>query len=75
MAADMQEAMEAGALGLSSGVFCKEAYAADITELTELASVAARNGGVYATHIRDELAGILPARQEAALTEVWLNVS
>ncbi|RQO81016.1 amidohydrolase family protein [Acidovorax sp. FJL06] len=68
MAADMQEAMDAGALGLSSGVFYKEAYAADLTELTELASVAARNGGVYATHIRDELAGILPALQEAALT-------
>ncbi|MGV3681100.1 MAG: N-acyl-D-amino-acid deacylase family protein [Acidovorax sp.] len=68
MAADMQEAMDAGALGLSSGVFYKEAYAADLVELTELASVAARNGGVYATHIRDELAGILPALQEAART-------
>lgn len=68
MAADMQEAMDAGALGLSSGVFYKEAYAADLDELVAVASVAARNGGVYATHIRDELAGILPALQEAALT-------
>jgi N-acyl-D-amino-acid deacylase len=68
MAADMQEAMDAGALGLSSGVFYKEAYAADLEELTEVACVAARNGGIYATHIRDELAGILPALQEAALT-------
>jgi len=68
MAADMQEAMDAGALGLSSGVFYSEAYAADVEELVAVASVAARNGGVYATHIRDELAGILPALQEAALT-------
>jgi N-acyl-D-amino-acid deacylase len=68
MAADMQEAMDAGALGLSSGVFYEEAYAADLDELVAVASVAARNGGVYATHIRDELAGILPALQEAALT-------
>ncbi|MDM0074386.1 D-aminoacylase [Variovorax sp. J2P1-59] len=68
MAADMQEAMDAGALGLSSGVFYEEAYAADVDELVAVASVAARNGGVYATHIRDELAGILPALQEAALT-------
>jgi len=68
MAADMQEAMEAGALGLSSGIFYNEAYAADMDELVAVASVAARNGGVYATHIRDELAGILPALQEAALT-------
>ncbi len=68
MAADMQEAMSAGALGLSSGIFYNEAYAADMDELVAVASVAARNGGVYATHIRDELAGILPALQEAALT-------
>lgn len=68
MAADVQEAMDAGALGLSSGVFYREAYAADLEELVALATVAARNGGVYATHIRDELAGILPALQEAART-------
>ncbi|MGR4871044.1 amidohydrolase family protein [Variovorax sp. LARHSF232] len=68
MAADMQEAMDAGALGLSSGIFYEEAYAADVPELVAVATVAARNGGVYATHIRDELAGILPALQEAALT-------
>jgi N-acyl-D-amino-acid deacylase len=68
MAAAMQEAMDAGALGLSSGVFYREAYAADAEELVSVASVAARNGGVYATHIRDELAGILPALHEAAQT-------
>lgn len=68
MVADMQEAMEAGALGLSSGIFYSEAYAADMEELVAVASVAARHGGVYATHIRDELAGILPALQEAAQT-------
>jgi N-acyl-D-amino-acid deacylase len=68
MAAAMQEAMDAGALGLSSGVFYREAYAADVPELAAVASVAARNGGIYATHIRDELAGILPALHEAART-------
>ncbi|MBA2673540.1 D-aminoacylase [Ramlibacter sp.] len=68
MAAAMQEAMDAGALGLSSGVFYREAYAADTEELVAVASVAARNGGIYATHIRDELAGIVPALHEAART-------
>ena len=68
MERDLQAAMADGALGLSSGVFYKEAYAADAQELTALACVAARAGGVYATHIRDELAGILPALQEAAHT-------
>jgi N-acyl-D-amino-acid deacylase len=68
MAADMDEAMQAGALGLSSGIFYNEAFAADLDELVAVASVAARHGGVYATHIRDELAEILPALQEAART-------
>ena len=68
MAADMQEAMDAGALGLSSGVFYREAYAADVDELVAVARVAAANGGVYATHIRDELDGILEAMLEAAGT-------
>ena len=68
MVACIEEAMQAGALGLSSGVFYKEAYAADLDELVALASAAARHGGVYATHIRDELAGVLPALKEAANT-------
>jgi N-acyl-D-amino-acid deacylase len=68
MTADVREAMAAGALGLSSGVFYREAFGADQAELSALASEAARAGGIYATHVRDELAGILPAIQEAALT-------
>jgi N-acyl-D-amino-acid deacylase len=68
MVADLDEAMAAGALGLSSGVFYREAYAADPLELSVLACAAARGGGIYATHIRDELAGILPAILEAAQT-------
>ncbi|MEO8118713.1 MAG: D-aminoacylase [Rhodoferax sp.] len=68
MVKDLEDAMAAGALGLSSGVFYQEAYAADQAELSALACAAARSGGIYATHIRDELAGILPALQEAALT-------
>ena len=68
MAQDMHEAMQAGALGLSSGIFYREAYAADMQELVAVATVAARHGGVYATHIRDELEGILEAMLEAAGT-------
>lgn len=68
MVADLRGAMQSGALGLSSGVFYREAYGADQQELSALATVAAQAGGVYATHIRDELAGILDAMQEASLT-------
>lgn len=68
MAHDLSLAMDDGALGLSSGVFYREAFAADARELTALARVAAASGGVYATHIRDELDGILEAMLEAAQT-------
>jgi N-acyl-D-amino-acid deacylase len=46
MVADLAQAMADGALGLSSGVFYKEAFAADPTELSALASAAARAGGL-----------------------------
>ncbi|SHG72018.1 dihydroorotase [Pollutimonas bauzanensis] len=64
----LDEAMREGALGMSSGVFYRPAYAANQEELTSLVKVVARHGGVYSTHIRDELRGIVEAIEEAALT-------
>ncbi|GAB2890879.1 D-aminoacylase [Paralcaligenes sp. KSB-10] len=64
----LDDAMTDGALGLSSGVFYRQAYAADVGELTALVKVVARHGGLYATHIRDEMKGIIAAIEEAALT-------
>lgn len=65
MAALLQECMDAGALGLSSGLFYEEAFAAPADEVTDLARVAARAGGVYATHLRSEMQTILEAIHEA----------
>ncbi len=48
------EGMEAGAFGLSSGPFYAPGSYASTNELVELAKVAARYGGVYTSHIRDE---------------------
>lgn len=64
MAALLQGCMDAGALGLSSGLFYSPAYAADIDELAPLAAIVARSGGVYTAHIRDERDGILDALGE-----------
>lgn len=64
----LDDAMQAGAVGLSSGVFYRPAYAADVKELAALVRVVAPYQGVYATHIRDELKGIMEAIDEAALT-------
>jgi N-acyl-D-amino-acid deacylase len=66
MCALLDEAMQQGAAGLSSGTFYAPAAAADKAELLALARVAARHGGVYAVHLRDEMAGVLAAIQEAA---------
>lgn len=50
----VQLAMEAGAFGLSSGLFYAPASYAKTKELVELAKVVSFYGGVYASHIRDE---------------------
>lgn len=68
MAALLAEGMAAGALGLSSGVFYKTGAAADLAELTALATVAARAGGVYTTHIRNEFEQVIAALAEACDT-------
>lgn len=66
MCALLDEAMSQGAAGLSSGTFYTPAAAADPAELLALARVAARHGGVYAVHLRNEMAEVLDAITEAA---------
>ena len=46
--------MEAGALGLSTGLFYIPGSFSETAEVIELAKVAARYGGVYDSHMRDE---------------------
>ncbi len=66
MCALLDDAMQQGAAGLSSGTFYAPAAAADAAELLALAQIAARHGGVYAVHLRTEMAGVLDAITEAA---------
>ena len=54
MAAILQTEMEAGALGLSSGLEYDPGAFSSTEELVELATVAALHGGLYASHIRNE---------------------
>ncbi len=65
MATLLQECLDQGALGLSSGLFYEEAFAAPADEVTALARVAARAGGIYATHLRSEMQAIIEALHEA----------
>ena len=57
--------MDAGAIGLSSGVFYSTGAAADVDELALLAGIAGEAGGVYTTHIRDEMNEVFAALDEA----------
>ena len=57
--------MRAGAWGVSSGLIYMPGLYAKTAELAELARVAARHGGFYASHIRDEGDGLLASIDEA----------
>ena len=54
MKALVEGAMRDGAVGLSTGLYYVPGAYAKTDEVVELAKVAARHGGVYATHMRDE---------------------
>lgn len=62
----LAEGLEAGAIGLSSGLFYPPAQAAPASEVAALAELLAPVGGVLASHIRDEGDDVMAAIDEAA---------
>ncbi|MGE3273753.1 MAG: amidohydrolase family protein [Vicinamibacterales bacterium] len=67
MRALVRAGMEAGAVGLSSGLYYAPGSYSKTAEVVELAKVAAAYHGVYASHIRDEAdytVGVVAAVQE-----------
>lgn len=65
MAALVDTAMRAGALGVSSALIYPPASFMTTEELTALAKVAGRYKGIYSTHMRDEGEFVLDAMDEA----------
>jgi N-acyl-D-amino-acid deacylase len=61
----LQEALDHGAMGLSSGLAYLSAYSASTEEVMALAEVLAATGAIYATHLRSETEMILQAMDEA----------
>jgi hypothetical protein len=57
----LEEALDAGALGLSSGLFTAPGSYADSDELHALGRVLRRHGGAYASHIRNEAGEVFEA--------------
>lgn len=54
MRAGVEQAMQAGAVGFSTGLFYPPSRAATTDEVVALTEAAAPYGGLYATHMRDE---------------------
>jgi len=65
MKREIARAMQEGAMGLSSSLLMPPSNLVTTAQLIELAKVAARHGGIYSTHIRDEGAGVFEAVREA----------
>ena len=65
MDAVVEQGMKDGAVGLSTGLIYVPGTYAKTEEVVELAKVAARYGGVYASHIRNEEGGVIEAIKEA----------
>ena len=61
----VRDAMREGAIGLSTALQYTPAPYAKTEELIALAAEASKFGGIYASHIRDEGNGIIPALDEA----------
>jgi len=64
MKAYVDEAMRAGAFGMSTGLVYPPGCFAATDEIVELAKVVARHGGFYASHIRGERETIVDAVRE-----------
>ena len=64
MEALLDEALEAGCIGMSTGLAYPPAFEAPTDEVVALASRLGAHGGIYATHMRDEAAGVLESVRE-----------
>lgn len=64
MRAFVEQAMEQGACGFSTGLIYEPGRYSQTAEVVELASIAGRHGGLYATHMRNEGDQLLDAVEE-----------
>ena len=64
----VQQELDAGAFGMSTGLFYAPGCYADTEEVIALAKIVALNEGIYESHLRDESSytvGLIPAIEEA----------
>lgn len=68
MVRELEAAMDAGAFGVSTGLIYAPGMHAEPAEVIALVQAATRGGGLYATHLRSEAAGLFEALDEAIAT-------
>ncbi len=75
----LEECMDEGAWGLSSGLIYPPSAFANVDELVALTEVVAKRGGLYSTHMRSEsdalVAAVTEALQTALKSGVKLQIS
>ena len=64
----LKTALRQGAIGLSTGLKYTHARLAEKSEIVDLLSLVSKEGGVYATYVRDEGEHLLQAVEEAIMT-------
>ncbi len=62
----VRETLQAGAIGISSGLMYPAGFNAPTSEVAALAEEAGKYGGLYATHLRDEAEALVSSIEEAA---------
>ena len=65
----LEQGLDEGARGLSTGLLYSPGMFAPREEIVELAKVAARRGGIYTSHMRSESKGLIDAIQEIIAVE------
>ena len=65
MVAEVEAALDAGAIGLSSGLIYAPGLHAPAGEVEALVAATARRGGLYATHMRNECDGLFDSLDES----------
>ena len=65
MVAEVEAALDAGAFGLSTGLIYAPGMHAAPAEIETLVAAAARRGGLYATHMRNEADGLFASLAES----------
>ncbi len=74
MRKSLDACMQAGAVGMSTGLYYPPAKAASSDEVIEIGKTLSAFGGVHTTHMRDEADGVLTSIRETVAIGKGLNV-